>query len=185
MLLAVLSTWQRLSLRARRWLAASNLALVLYTASLVGSSRWQLYVLPGIALLGIALIFWTLVAGRRDGLPGGLIALGGLTIILSYFSVWSYYGVGAYKGVPWQARGDGIVFRSDFPRGISIAIVLLPALSLLGSTLLQVTADKRALANDKKRALWSILLSGLAPVGMLVVFLYPFKLQQPFIGACG
>jgi predicted Ser/Thr protein kinase len=193
--LAALSVWKRLPLPSRRWLAASNLILVFYTTSLTLDIFPRVYLLGlgvkgfnagslleiGI-LLGSGLLFWILFFKRQAGLVSNLIALGSLIVIVSYAVEWA----ASVDWLPWD-RGYQVVYQKDYPWWVRNAAVILPALSLLSSTLISLAHSLRPddsarfqeSSSERKRAILGVVLTSLCLVGMGVVGLLGVRYQEP------
>jgi hypothetical protein len=190
-LLAVLSIRPAVALRMRRVLAAFNLALVLFTVAqtkaivplpyVFGVMRGleaPVYILQLGLLLGSAAICWALFVRRRAGWAGALMALGGLVVLLSYTLEWA-----RLPDPPWD-RGYDLVYQKlyavfggntspqwidhAYPSWLRCAVVLLPAMNLLGALLLSFAPDDLDRTRRRIKAAGSLLLAGLGLLGMIV-----------------
>jgi hypothetical protein len=129
-------------------------------------------------LLGSVAICWTLFARRPAGWATALLALGGLIVLLSYTLAWI-----RLPDLPWD-RGYDLVYQRRYPLfdgntepwwiGIAYplwlrcAVVLLPVMGLLGALLLSLAADDLDPTRRRIKAAGSILLTGLALLGMIL-----------------
>jgi hypothetical protein len=180
--LGILSTRTQLPLRVRQGLALAAVFLVLLTASqtwdmlprpylfdLYSGVQSLFYILEVLTVLGVALLGWPLFVGPPTGLDDVFVMLGGLVVILSYSADWTW--------LPWD-RGLNLIYEEDYPWWLGTAVVFLPAISLLSAALLRPASDARD-SGRKRTALVSIVLAGLALIGMLIAGSLGYNLVEP------